>query len=138
MDVWFDLLRVSRSAYVLESGPIGLGANGEIAIIYMEEFQIRAMETSRWKCQKDQSDEILKHLNSIKPCRCPCIRKRRSRGRCFTGVGSKAKSRRKDEAGRMHGSLQENTHQQQRQRIETSNQPPCVKKGICRLGTSTV
>lgn len=32
--------------YVLESGPIGLGATGEIAIIYMEEFQIRATKTS--------------------------------------------------------------------------------------------
>ncbi len=67
--------------YVLEIGPISLGATGEIAIIYMAEFQIRAMETSpyplsQWywyvddsemKCQKDQPDEILKHLNSIKP-----------------------------------------------------------------------
>ena len=32
--------------YVLQSGPIGLGATGEIAMIYMEEFQIRTMETS--------------------------------------------------------------------------------------------
>jgi hypothetical protein len=32
--------------YVLESGPIGLGVTGEVAIIYMEEFQIRAMQTS--------------------------------------------------------------------------------------------
>ena len=65
--------------YALESGTIGLGATGEIAIICMEEFQIRAMETSlyplsQWywyvdgsekKCQKDQQNEILKHLNSI-------------------------------------------------------------------------
>ena len=67
--------------YVLESGPIGLGATGEIAMIYMEEFQIRVMETSphpldQWywyvddsemKCKKDQSDEILEHLNNIEP-----------------------------------------------------------------------
>ena len=67
--------------YVLESGPIDLGATGEIAIIYMEEFQIRAMETSpyppsQWywyvddsemKCEEDQSEKILEHLNSIKP-----------------------------------------------------------------------
>ena len=34
--------------YVLESGPIGLGPTGGIAMIYiyMEEFLIRAMETS--------------------------------------------------------------------------------------------
>jgi hypothetical protein len=32
--------------YVLESGPIGLGVTDEVAIIYMEEFQIRAMQTS--------------------------------------------------------------------------------------------
>ena len=31
--------------YILESGPIGLGATGEIAKIYMEEFQLRAMKT---------------------------------------------------------------------------------------------
>ena len=30
--------------YVLGSGPIGLGATGEIAMIFMEEFQLRAME----------------------------------------------------------------------------------------------
>ena len=67
--------------YVLGSGPIGLGATGEIAIIYMEEFQLRAMETSpyplhEWywyvddselKCKDEQSDDILEHLNSIKP-----------------------------------------------------------------------
>ena len=67
--------------YVLESGPIGLGVTGEVAIIYMEEFQIRAMQTSpypldQWywyvddnemKCKEDQSEEILEHLNSIKP-----------------------------------------------------------------------
>ena len=32
--------------YVLESGPIGLGVTGEVDIIYMEEFQICAMQTS--------------------------------------------------------------------------------------------
>jgi hypothetical protein len=67
------------SHYVLESGPIGLGATGEIAIIFMEEVQLRAIETSpcplnEWfwyvddseiKLEKDQSDEILDHLNSI-------------------------------------------------------------------------
>ncbi len=67
--------------YVLESGPIGLGATGEIAIIYMEEFQLRAMESSpypldQWywyvddselKCKEEESEEILEHLNNIKP-----------------------------------------------------------------------
>ena len=61
--------------YVLESGPIGLGATGEIAIIYMEEFQLRAMESSpypldQWywyvddselKCKEEESEEILEH-----------------------------------------------------------------------------
>ena len=65
--------------YVLGSGPIGLGATGEIAMIYMEEFQLRAMETSpyplnQWywyvddselKCKEGQSEEILEHLNNI-------------------------------------------------------------------------
>ena len=33
--------------FVLGSGPIRLGAIGEIAIIYMEEFQIRVMNSPR-------------------------------------------------------------------------------------------
>ena len=32
--------------FVLGSGPIGLGTTGEIAIIYMEEFQIQAIKSS--------------------------------------------------------------------------------------------
>ena len=64
---------------ILESGPIGLGATREIAVTHMEEFQIRAMEASphpldQWfwyvddselKYKKDESDEILTHLNDI-------------------------------------------------------------------------
>ena len=67
--------------YVLGSGLIGLGATGEIAMIYLEEFQLRAMETSPYpldhgfcyvddselKCKEGQSEEILEHLNNIKP-----------------------------------------------------------------------
>ena len=67
--------------YVLGSGPIGLGATGEIAMMYMEEFQLRAMETcpypqdqwywyvddSELKCKEGPSEEILEHLNNIKP-----------------------------------------------------------------------
>ena len=34
------------SPFVLDSGPIGLGAIGEIAIIYMQHFQLTAMEIS--------------------------------------------------------------------------------------------
>jgi len=32
--------------FVLDSGPIGLGATGKIAIIYLEYFRLRAIETS--------------------------------------------------------------------------------------------
>ncbi len=32
--------------FVLDSRPIGLGATDEIAIIYMEDLQLRALETS--------------------------------------------------------------------------------------------
>ena len=67
--------------YVLDSGPIGLGATGEIAIIYMEEFQIKAMRTSpydisNWywyvddselKCERRITEGLLEHLNSIEP-----------------------------------------------------------------------
>ena len=52
--------------YVLNSGPIGLGATGELAIIYMEEFQLECLklpysclrqwywyvDDSELKCQK--------------------------------------------------------------------------------------
>ena len=65
---------------MLESSPIGLGAMGEIVIIYMEEFQLRAMESSpypldQWywyvddselKYKEEESEEILEHLNNIK------------------------------------------------------------------------
>ncbi len=67
--------------YVLKRGPIGSGATGEIAIIYMEEFQLRAVETSpypldQWywyvdgselKCKEEESEGVLEHLNNIKP-----------------------------------------------------------------------
>ena len=36
--------RFEGEHYVLESGPTGLGATEEIAIVYTEEFQIRATE----------------------------------------------------------------------------------------------
>ena len=32
--------------YSRDSGPIGLGISGELAVIYMEEFQIRAITAS--------------------------------------------------------------------------------------------
>ena len=34
------------SYFVLDTGPIGLGATGEVAITYMEHFNLRGMETS--------------------------------------------------------------------------------------------
>ena len=65
--------------YVLDSGPIDLGTTGEIAKIYMEDFRIRAMDTSpcpldQWywyvddselKCEKEDSEKILEHLNGL-------------------------------------------------------------------------
>jgi hypothetical protein len=47
--------------YVLESDPIGLGTTEEIAMIYMEEVQLRAMETSpypldQWYWYVDDSE----------------------------------------------------------------------------------
>ena len=67
--------------YVLDCGPIGLSVVGEIAIIYMEEFQIKAKsenypELNSWpwyvddsvlKCRTPRSSVILNHLNSIDP-----------------------------------------------------------------------
>ena len=67
--------------YVLDCGPIGLSIVGEVAIIYMEDFQLRAKssnfpELNNWpwyvddsvlKCKRPRSDEILDHLNSIEP-----------------------------------------------------------------------
>ena len=67
--------------YVLDCGPIGLSIVGEVAIIYMEEFQLKAKseeypELNDWpwyvddsvlksKCNK--TNDILEHLNSIDP-----------------------------------------------------------------------
>ncbi|KAL9986884.1 hypothetical protein ACROYT_G001093 [Oculina patagonica] len=79
----FDLTycEYGGSHFVLDSGPIGLGATSEIAIIYMEDFQLRAMEMSpyplnEWlwyvddsetKCKEGEAQEILDHLNTIEP-----------------------------------------------------------------------
>ena len=65
--------------FVLGSGPTGLGTTGEVAIIYMEKFQIQAIKTSpypleHWywyvddselKCHTENSERILEHLNAI-------------------------------------------------------------------------
>ena len=67
--------------YVLECGPIGLSVVGEVAIIYMEDFQMRCKtneypELNKWpwyvddsvlKCKKNRATTILDHLNSIEP-----------------------------------------------------------------------
>ena len=67
--------------YVLDCGPIGLSVVGEVAIIYMEDFQMRAksplfpelndwpwyVDDSALKCKNNRADEILNHLNSIEP-----------------------------------------------------------------------
>ena len=67
--------------YVLECGPIGLSVVGEIAIIFMEDFHLRAKsndypELNSWpwyvddsvlKCRTNRSTDILNHLNSIEP-----------------------------------------------------------------------
>jgi hypothetical protein len=67
--------------YVLDCGPIGLSVVGEVAIIYMEDFQMRARSSSypelkEWpwyvddsvlKCIRRRAAEILEYLNSIEP-----------------------------------------------------------------------
>ena len=67
--------------YVLDCGPIGLSVVGEVAVIYMEEFQMKAespnfpelydwpwyVDDSVLKCKRPRADEILDYLNSIEP-----------------------------------------------------------------------
>ena len=67
--------------FVLDCGPIGLSVTGEVAIIYMEDFQMRAKtdehpELNNWpwyvddsvlKCRRHKAQEILDHINSIEP-----------------------------------------------------------------------
>ena len=67
--------------YTLDCGPIGLSVVGEVAIIYMEDFQLRAKhddfpELNEWpwyvddsvlKCKRDKATAILDHLNNIEP-----------------------------------------------------------------------
>ena len=68
------------SHFVLNSGPIGLGATGELAIIYMEEFQLECLklpysclrqwywyvDDSELKCRRDEAQAILCDINNIK------------------------------------------------------------------------
>ena len=67
--------------YMLDCGPIGLSVVGEVAIIYMEDFQMRSKSNSfpeldEWpwyvddsvlKCRQTRSNQILEYLNSIEP-----------------------------------------------------------------------
>ena len=67
--------------YVLDCGPIGLSVVGEVAIIYMEDFQMKSKspefpELNSWpwyvddsvlKCKREKGEQILNHLNSIEP-----------------------------------------------------------------------
>ena len=78
----FDLFycEYKGSFYVLNSGPIGLGATGELAIIYMEEFQLECLklpysclrqwfwyvDDSELKCKQSEAMAILNEINSIK------------------------------------------------------------------------
>lgn len=69
------------SHHVLDCGPIGLSVVGEVAIIYMEDFQMKSKtdefpELKEWpwyvddsvlKCKRDKATPILNHLNSIEP-----------------------------------------------------------------------
>ena len=66
---------------MLDCGPIWLSVVGEVAIIYMEDFQMRSKSNSfpeldEWpwyvdnsvlKCRQIRSNEILEYLNSIEP-----------------------------------------------------------------------
>ena len=67
--------------YILDCGPIGLSVTGEVAIIYMEDFQMRSKteehpELDNWpwyvddsvlKCKRHKAQNILDHINSIEP-----------------------------------------------------------------------
>ena len=67
--------------YTLDCGPIGLSIVGEVAIIYMEEFQMKVKsddypELQEWpwyvddsvlKCKRNRADVILNHLNEQDP-----------------------------------------------------------------------
>ena len=67
--------------FILDCGPIGLSVVGEVAIIYMEDFQLKAKhndfpELNEWpwyvddsvlKCKREKAAAILDHLNSIEP-----------------------------------------------------------------------
>ena len=67
--------------HTLDCGPIGLSIVGEVAVIYMEEFQMKAVtneypELKEWpwyvddsvlKCKRNRANEILDHLNNQEP-----------------------------------------------------------------------
>ena len=67
--------------HILDCGPIGLSVVGEVAIIYMEEFQMKVKtedypELQQWpwyvddsvlKCKRNRAEVILQHLNNQEP-----------------------------------------------------------------------
>ncbi len=109
----------------------------------MEEFKIRAMETSpyplsQWywyvddsemKCQKDQPDEILKHLNSIKPD-VIVFTKEDQEADVLPVLDLKQKVDRKTKQIECMVHYKK-THTNINVK-EKSNHPPCVKKGIIK------
>ena len=129
--------------YILESGPIGLGATGEIAKIYMEEFQLRAMKTtpcalnewywyvddSELKCKEEQSEVVLKHLNSIKPD-VIVFTKEDQENDVLPVLDLKQKVKRKTKQVEYMVHYKK-THSNINVK-ERSNHPPCMKKGIIK------
>ncbi len=129
--------------YVLESSPIGLGATGEIAIIYMEEFELRAMESSpypldQWywyvddselKCKEEESEEILEHLNNIKPG-VIVFTKEDQKDDVLPVLDLKQRVDRKTKQVECMVHYKK-THTNINVK-ERSNHPPCIKKGIIK------
>ena len=81
MDILLTYCEYGGEHLVLDCRPIGLSVVGEVAIIYMEDFQMRAeteehpklnkwpwyVDNSVLKCRQPKACVILNHLNSIEP-----------------------------------------------------------------------
>ena len=126
--------------FVLGSGPIGLGTTVEVAIIYVEKFQIQAIKTSpypleHWywyandselKCRTENSGRVLEHLNAIEKGVIVFTKEKQHEG-SLPALDLKQNVNRETECTVHYKKTHTNINVKER-----SNHPHFMKKGIIR------
>ena len=135
----------NRKHYTVDSGPAttGEGTTGEIAKMYMEDFQIRAMnispypldqwywylDDSKLKCKKQDSEKMLENLNEMEKGVIQ-FTKEEQEGDVLPVLDLK------QIAGRKTKQVECMVHYKKTYTNinvkEKSNHPPCMKKGIIK------